>query len=95
MSAQVSILVEYIDGKPSTAIGARAETAAKTRAYTRKGDAENYRAATVAEAEYWRQFYDYLKSRDIRILTITIPDEGPVGEGMWPELLPEIAVAWS
>lgn len=51
-----------------------------SRSYTKMGVAENY-AKTV--------------DGDVRILTVTIPDEGAVGEGFWPELLPQVAVSWS
>lgn len=51
-----------------------------SRSYTKRGVAENY-------AE--------LVGGDVRILTVTIPDEGVVGEGFWPELLPQVAVSWS
>ncbi|NGX08785.1 hypothetical protein [Mycobacteroides franklinii] len=51
-----------------------------SRSYTKKGVAENY-AESVGG--------------NIRILTVTIPDEGVVGEGLWPELVPQVAVSWS
>ncbi|CPT90369.1 Uncharacterised protein [Mycobacteroides abscessus] len=51
-----------------------------SRSYTKKGVAKNYAESAGG---------------DIRILTVTIPDEGVVGEGLWPELLPRVAVSWS
>ncbi|SHT11374.1 Uncharacterised protein [Mycobacteroides abscessus subsp. abscessus] len=51
-----------------------------SRSYTKKGVAKNYAESVEG---------------DVRILTVTIPDEGVVGEGLWPELLPQVAVSWS
>ncbi|AEK09923.1 hypothetical protein FDH96_gp011 [Mycobacterium phage Rey] len=82
MSAQVNILVEFDGGKPHLALGYYTQ---KTRAFTRKGDAVNFRRDGVPHGT----------KRDIRILTVTIPDDGPVGDGIWPELVPEVAVEWS
>ncbi|QNJ56817.1 hypothetical protein SEA_REINDEER_7 [Mycobacterium phage Reindeer] len=95
MSQQVSILVEYRDGKPRTAIGAHSWTAEKTRAYTRKGAAENYRDQAMRSDLHRQSHTPDHQVRDIRILTITIPDDGPVGDGMWPEILPQVSTEWS
>jgi len=76
MSAQVHILVEFADGRPSLALG----RTAVSRSFTRKGSAENYAKQLGG---------------DIRILSVAIPDEGPVGDGMWPDILPQLAVSWS
>ncbi|AER26188.1 hypothetical protein SSEA_SKINNY_10 [Mycobacterium phage Skinny] len=95
MSQQVSILVEYRDGKPRTAIGAHLWTHEKTRAYTRKGAAENYRDECHRSDHFRQKREPDRPVRDIRILTVTIPDEGPLGDGMWPDLLPEVSVEWA
>jgi hypothetical protein len=90
MSATVSILVEFIDGKPKLALGAG--YADKVRSYTRPGDAENYREE-LGRPRY--PGHTGNEDRDIQILTVAIPDRGPVGDGMWPELQPTIATRWS
>lgn len=96
MSAKVHILVEFVDGKPRLTLG----WTPTVRAYTRKGTAENYAKGLVAEREFTR-VRDADRGRevqpplDVRVLTIAIPDEGPVGDGIWPDLVPEIAVNWS
>ncbi|APQ42117.1 hypothetical protein PBI_MRMAGOO_12 [Mycobacterium phage MrMagoo] len=96
MSAQVSVLVEFKDGKPSLAING------VSRSYTRKGSAVNYASdieQSVKRRNAWnigRGYHSLVEPEpDIRILTLTIPDEGPVGDGIWPELVPEVAVEWS
>lgn len=88
MSAQVHVLVEFKDGKPYLTLGAGL-TAKLVRAYTRPGSADNYREAIIADAKR----IDL--SPDIRVLTVLIPDEGPVKDGFWPNLIPVTAVTWS
>lgn len=96
MSASVHILVSIVDGKPKLTLA----PTPTVRAYTRKGSAESYAEGLTTRHEYWRQ-HDIRAGRDpkppldIRVLTIAIPDEGPAGDGMWPDLLPELAVKWS
>lgn len=96
MTANVHILVEFKDGKPHLTLG----TTPTVRGYTRKGAAENYAKQLVNLHEYWRG-RDIAIGRepkppmDVRVLTISIPSEGPIGDGIWPELVPQIAVKWS
>lgn len=96
MSASVHILVEYKDGKPHLTLG-RTPT---VRGYTREGSANLYakqivedESASNARRIAWGGQAKPLP--DIRVLSITIPDEGPVGDGMWPNLIPELALRWS
>lgn len=51
-----------------------------SRSFTRKGAAENYANQLGG---------------DVRVLSVAIPDEKPVGDGMWPHLQPVLAVSWS
>ncbi|ASR75860.1 hypothetical protein J4U02_gp013 [Mycobacterium phage Aziz] len=96
MSAQLSVLVEFKDGKPTLTING------VSRSYTRKGAAANY-AETTTRATKRRNEWNSARGYnslvepvpDIRVLTLTIPDDGPVGDGIWPELVPEVAVEWS
>lgn len=118
MSAQVHILVQFTDGKPSLTLGA--SYTHKTRSFQVKGQAENYRERII-EGERrtnlrWLQRIELLKKDpdqeyaaprieqaasyvkplpDIRVLTISIPDEGPIGEGIWPSLLGVPALEWA
>lgn len=96
MSASVHILVEYRDGKPHLTLG----PTPTVRAYTRKGSAFNYAGDLYADREYQNKRGESFGRTpkpplDIRVLTVSIPDEGPVGNGFWPDILPELAVSWS
>ncbi|QSM01055.1 hypothetical protein SEA_NANOSMITE_10 [Mycobacterium phage Nanosmite] len=98
MSAQLHVLVQFKDGKPSLSVNG------VSRSYTRKGTAQNYASDVEQDAQarnerlikHFGPDSDMIQPvPDIRILSISIPDEGPVGDGMWPELVPEVAVEWS
>jgi hypothetical protein len=117
MSAQVHILVEFIDGKPNLTLGA--SSTQKTRSFQVKGAAENYgemiQQDVIRSNEYWRKRIEHdLQSKDaftsaraalwqvskiqpvpdIRILSVTIPDDGPV-DGLYDGLLAVPAMSWS
>lgn len=118
MTAQVHILVEYIDGKPNLTLGAGHTY--KTRSFQVKGAAENYawsiQQGVIRENQHWRQRIDLLASDqdqdyadrmterwkgyikcvpDIRILAVSIPDDGELQDGIFPGLLAVPAVSWS
>jgi hypothetical protein len=96
VSANVYILVQFTNGKPSLTLG----PTPTVRSYTRKGSAENY-AEELAKQHKWlneraaRLGREVEPPLDIRILSVAIPDEGPVGDGMWPDIIPQIAIGWS
>ncbi|MBB5167220.1 hypothetical protein [Mycobacterium sp. AZCC_0083] len=93
MSAQISVLVEYIDGKPTLKMGYGREWNWKIRLFTRTKDAHNYREDVLNPK--LPRYVGPTNGRDIRVLTVVIPDDGPVGEGIWPNLVPTPAVSWS
>lgn len=96
MSASVYLLVQFVNGKPQLTLG----PTPKVRSFTRRGTAEKY-ARELVEAVVYRNGQAKYFGReqkplpDIRVLSIAIPQEGPVGDGMWPNLVPELAVKWA
>lgn len=96
MSAATHTLVEFVNGQPRTALGYGSSE--KTRSFTRHGDAVNYRQAILDDEEFWnsRRTEEYRKPlRDIRILTVAIPNDGELQDGLYPGLLAVPAVSWS
>lgn len=118
MSAQVHILVEFIDGKPNLTLGS--SYTKKTRSFQVKGAAEHYAKGIVdsikTQNAYWSKRIeqdlqskdDYTSARaalwkvdriqpvpDIRVLSVSIPDDGELQDGMYPGLLAVPAVSWS
>lgn len=93
MSVSFSTLVEFVDGKPKLAIGAGPGSKEVTRSYTRPGDAENYREDILNPGK--PRYSGSNHGRDIRIVKVTIPDLTPLGDTIWPHLVPQLAVSWS
>lgn len=93
MSVSFSTLVEFVDGKPKLAIGARSGSKEVTRSYTRPGDATAYREFVLNPD--LPPHCGGSHGRDIRIVKVTIPDLTPMGDTIWPNLVPQLAVSWS